>query len=116
MSKLQDNLTEIKRQKDLYLLPENIKAGVVVLGVTGTYESIDTSDATATVEDLAQGKTAYVNGQKITGNLADLRDQTLYIYDVDAVDDPNFNIVEIERKCRFSYNRWWYVWNSSIKG
>lgn len=51
------------------LLAENIKNGVSIFGVSGTYQpsGIDTSDATATANQILQGATAYVNGQKITG-------------------------------------------------
>ena len=49
------------------LLPEYIKKGITLGGVTGTLESLDTSDATATAEDIMWGKTAYVKGEKITG-------------------------------------------------
>lgn len=48
---------------------EKIKKDEVICGVTGTYEGLDTSDATATAGDMAEGRTAYVNGVKITGNI-----------------------------------------------
>lgn len=48
-------------------ISENTLAyGQTVLGITGTY----TSDATATADKILSGKTAYVNGTKITGTLA----------------------------------------------
>ena len=47
--------------------PENIKEGVEILGVEGGYKGIDTSDATATADDILEGKTAYVNKQKLEG-------------------------------------------------
>ena len=49
------------------LLPKYIKKGITLGGVTGTLESLDTSDATALPEDILWGETAYVKGKKITG-------------------------------------------------
>lgn len=45
------------------LVEGNIPVGKSLFGITGTY----TSDADATAADIRQGKTAYVNGVKITG-------------------------------------------------
>ena len=49
------------------LLPEYIKEGITLGGVTGTLIDLDTSDATATEWDITYGETAYVDGEKITG-------------------------------------------------
>ena len=54
----------------LDITPDKIKSGETILGITGTLSpGIDTSDADATSSDLSKGKTAYVNGKKITGNV-----------------------------------------------
>lgn len=50
---------------DADLTAANIKTGVQIFGVTGSY----TSDATASAADIINGKTGYVNGSKITGSL-----------------------------------------------
>lgn len=50
---------------DSDLTAANIKKGVQIFNVTGTY----TSDATATATDIVSGATAYVNGNKVTGSL-----------------------------------------------
>lgn len=48
---------------DADLIAENIKAGVDIFGVAGTF----TADADATAEDIMLGKVAYVNGVRIVG-------------------------------------------------
>ena len=54
---------------DADLVAGNIKSGVQIFGVTGSYAGLDTSDATATAGDIVSGKTAYVNGREVEGSL-----------------------------------------------
>ena len=49
------------------LVASYIKEGITIGGITGTLETLDTSDATANAEDIIWGETAYVKGEKITG-------------------------------------------------
>lgn len=76
---LETLLNDILEDKNTNLTPENLKKGVTVLGIDGNYIGTDTSDATATNEDVLEGKTAYAQGQKLTG--------TLRVEDVDSVLD-----------------------------
>lgn len=64
-------VVEIKYEEQQKIIPENIKSGINILGVTGSYtgngSGIDTSDATANASEILINKTAYINGQKVTG-------------------------------------------------
>ena len=54
------------------LIANNIRKGVTVLGVEGSMSGLEeTSDANATADDIKNGKTAYVNGKKVTGSHTD---------------------------------------------
>ena len=53
------------------LIANYILNGITIGGITGKMDVLNTSDATATPEDIALGKTAYVDGKKITGTRDD---------------------------------------------
>lgn len=73
---------------------ENVQSGFEVIGAdgnkfTGTHEEepgLDTSDATATAANIDNGKTAYINGVKVTGtsNKVDTSDATATAADIGA--------------------------------
>lgn len=58
--------------------PENLLAGATahdssgqrIVGTMIQSSGTDTSDATATADDIVSGKTAYVDGEKVTGSMA----------------------------------------------
>ena len=72
MSELNDKLLEIKRQKDEYILPENLKKDVTVYGVTGTLEAsggdvklFDTVEHMQADPDAKEGDLAIVYREEI---------------------------------------------------
>lgn len=61
----------VTNEIDGNIQPNNIKKGVEILGVAGTLDTVDLSDATATANDIVQGKTAYTGQGKVTGTYVD---------------------------------------------
>ena len=55
---------------DAGLVSENIKSGTTIFGVAGKSQVVDTTDATVAASELLAGETAYANGEKITGTMA----------------------------------------------
>lgn len=76
MSTLKQKAQSILNEKDAKIKPENIKKTVQVFDVVGTLDGIDTSDATATANDLVRNATAYVKGVKISGSIRDYRSES----------------------------------------
>ena len=83
------------------ITPDKIKSGEVILGIAGNYIGLDTSDATATADDILKNATAYVNGTKVVGNVADYRDGTITPSDADIewVGDPQVDRISFTEKC-----------------
>lgn len=68
-NELQTTLDNILEDKNTNLKPENLKQGVTIMGVTGTLKDLDTSDATATADDILQNKIAYGSVGKVEGTM-----------------------------------------------
>ena len=70
------------------LVASYIKKGITIGGITGTLETLDTSDASAYAEDIAYGKVAYARGERIVGTRIDedivLNLQDVYYADLDS--------------------------------
>ena len=83
-SDLQKKLDYILNEKANKIIPYNVRKGVEIFGVTGECVGVDSTDATATPEDIREGKTAYVNDQKITGTFrgVDTTDATATAEDI----------------------------------
>lgn len=101
MDVLNTKIKSILTEKTNKVRPENIKNGVSILGVTGTY----TSDANATANDIVTGKTAYANGQKLTGTYEGIIPTgTISITENGTVDVTNYASAEVNVQAQSEYN------------
>ena len=77
------------------LTADKILEGNTILGIVGTVKVLDTSDATATAEDISLNKTAYANGQKITGSLPLFPNSRTFTVDGGITNDAENNRIQI---------------------
>ena len=76
-NQLQKILDEILEDKNANLTPKNLKKGVTCLGIKGNYYGEDTSDATVTAKDILEGKTTYIEGEKVVGTMPNIGEKNI---------------------------------------
>lgn len=72
-----------------------LASGNTILGITGTNIGLDTSDATATKNDIVEGLTAYIKGEKVIG--------TLPLHTGISIQSTNTTQIESENRIYFNY-------------
>ena len=99
---LTELIEDLEKEKQLKVLPTNIRNQITILGVTGNLiPGIDTSDANATADDIRSGKSAYVNGEKINGEASSI---SAAFGDSDpSASDVNFNDSDSRLECITSF-------------
>lgn len=80
-------VTGVTSDIDNNIKSENIKSGIDILGVSGKSSVVDTDDANAVATEIGRNKTAYVNGQKITGTCNLVPSTNNQSFKVDYVQD-----------------------------
>ena len=89
------NYTDVRNT--IGLTSDKLLPGNTVLGIEGTA----TSDATATSYDIAPNKTAYVNGEKITGTMHEYENMSTTASEV-TLNEPNSYVVGKNTAALFS--------------
>lgn len=75
-------LNSISVKGDTNLISANIKSGTSIFGVSGKTSVVDTEDANATAAQILKGQTAYVNGAKVEGSMANYSENAIKTYEI----------------------------------
>ncbi len=67
--KIEDKAIQILNKKLDQIKPEIIKKDETILGITGTYDGLDTSDGTLQSQDMVEGTIGYSNFEKVVGTM-----------------------------------------------
>ena len=99
------------------LVASYIKKGITIGGITGTLETLDTSDATAYAEDITYGKVAYARGERIVGTRidADTELNLSEVYYADINDDGTVDGVIFADLAVGGSGEWRNLWIWNIR-
>ena len=92
------NLTKSQVAETIGLTADKIVSGNTILDIAGTapITGTDTSDATASANDIRFGESAYVNGEKIEGSLSTIFNLGYQVDSVVWTDETEQNQLKLD--------------------